>query len=112
MGFNLTITLFEGKVSMKGEFQNKEERKIPFSLGLHHYFNMPLRVENAYTISIPVDKEWPIGADGFITGMPVETVFCKKLNSEIGMSEVIARKGYYLYELKKSSIDYRKCYIV
>lgn len=112
MEFNLTITLFEGKISMKGEIQNNEEIKMPFSLGLHPYFNIPLKMEDAYTMVIPVDKEWPIDADGFISGMPVETVLCKKLNTGIRISEIIARKGYSLFELKESSTVYSKCYIV
>jgi aldose 1-epimerase len=86
--FRFTYRLQDGRLTLSGEIVNRSSRAMPLALGFHPYFAFAPGEAGSVEVVIPSAAEWPLGADGYTSGLPVSTPLSESLPRGVAVTEL------------------------
>ena len=91
--FRFTYRLYEGRLTLSGTITNPGERAMPLALGFHPYFSFREGEAGDVEVALPAKAQWPLDAEGFVSGLPEATPLINALQRGVRVAELPGYKG-------------------
>lgn len=85
--FTCTHRLKDGRLEQAIAITNTGDDEAPFGFGVHPYFSIPFGTGERIELQVPALMEWPVTSQAFVTGLPEETDFVRRVQAGASLGD-------------------------